>query len=143
MIKPRFEIGEWVRAHKTVIFGSNHANNNPERVMFEKPGISGVIVGATTRFLGTIMDSGYDCVKCLNNRKSVMVWQIKQGYMNKTHEALNEDVVSLEDSEIILLKTNIPLRYNHEWHGPRGFESRGRMSVESRDWPRDAQGRFS
>ena len=141
MKNPRFKIGEWVRAESTILFGSNHDPKVPERIIFKRSGVNGIIVGAATRFLGFIKTHEWEQA-CLKVKKSVMVWKIRQGYMNKEYEALDEDVVSLEDPDIILLKNDIPLRYNHEWHGMGSFERRESMSLDSRDFPRNEKGQF-
>ncbi len=142
MKKPRFKIGEWVRAKETVLFGSNHDPEKPKRIAFKGAEINGVIVGAAIRFLGDIKtDERFDKT-WLKVNKSVQVWKILQGYMNKEYEALDEDVVSLEDSDIILLKNDIPLRYNHEWHSIGGFERREALSLDSRDFPRNKKGQW-
>lgn len=145
MKKPRFKIGEWVRAENTVTFCSNFEPNNPERVMAFGAGLNGIIVGATTRFLGIVMDNGLDEGASLINRKAIKVWQIRQGYSNKLYEALDEDVVSLENSDdgIMLLKSDIPFRYNSEWHGIGAFKRRTAMSLDSQHFTRDEKGRFA
>ena len=142
MKEPRFKIGEWVRAKETILFGSNHDPKVPERIIFKRSGVNGIIVGAATRFLGVIKTHEWEEQACLKVKKSVMVWKIRQGYMNKEYEALDEDVVSLEDSDIILLKNDIPLRYNHEWHSIGGFERREALSLDSRDFPRNKKGQW-
>jgi len=146
MKKPRFKIGEWVRAENTVTFCSNLEPNNPERVMAFGASLNGVVVGSTTRFIGAIMNNRHFENASLINRKSVQVWQIRQGYSNKPYEALNEDVVSLEndksDDGIILLKGDIPFRYNSEWYGVNGGVNRQNLSDNMKFVERDEKGRF-
>ena len=136
MKKPRFKIGEWVRAENTVKFDYN---GQDERIPIKQDGINGVVVGATTRFVGR--GNGYGK---LYIEKALLVWQIRQGYSNKPYEALDEDVVSLEnfDDGIMLLKSDIPFRYNNEWHGVGAFERRQNLSNDSKCFDRDKMGRF-
>ena len=140
MKKPRFKIGEWVRAENTVKFDYNINN---ERIPIKQDSVNGVIVGATTRFVGK--GNGYGK---LYIEKALLVWQIRQGYSNKPYEALDEDVVSLENNldendDTILLKSDIPFRYNSEWHGIGAFKRRTAMSLDSQHFTRDEKGRFA
>jgi len=140
MKKPRFKIGEWVRAKNTVKFDYD---KNDNRIPFKHNGCNGVIIGATTRYIGKGNGYGH-----LYNTKPINVWQIRQGYSNKPYEALDEDVVSLENNlddknnNILLLKNDIPFRFNKEWHGINGYQNRQNFSRDSHDFDRDEKGRF-
>lgn len=150
MKKTRFEIGEYVLAKHTISFGYE---NNKRIIIKSTNEIKGVITGATHRMMGNIKGSSksirYDAYDYeppyLSVTESVFVWKIRQGYMNKEFEALDEDVISLDPSTKCFCqngKHKIPLKYNHEWYGESNLELRRNLSIDTKYYLRDKKGRF-
>jgi hypothetical protein len=87
-------------------------------------------------------DDDYD-PPYLSVKENVTAWAVRLGYKNKEIYFFEEDIKSKEvhyffDQYICFPKEDIPYFYN-SWND----RYRQQMSRESKDWPRDAKGRWS
>lgn len=144
-MKPKFNIGDYVEAVPSTL----DYQGKYERVLVKgATKVRGVIVGAIIRYTGKVeMDSddyGYNSYSYFVPKKGITLWQIREGYINKPKEALEEDIKLLwyvdDMMSIIPWKKSGLSQYNRE-----------RLSREMKDlyrtnpeyFPRDKKGRFT
>jgi hypothetical protein len=142
-IKPKFQIGDWVRVKAYVKFDYPNNVRTPLSQKLEKP-IIGQIVGARMKFLGKFVSGGYDNQSYLAVSGSVIVWLVRDGYLNKPYEVLEEDVELLTyeywaQCTKLIGKINLPWRKtNMTWTDSDKADLRKIM----KDVPRDSKGRW-
>lgn len=131
--EPKFKIGQSVLVTKTAHFGYEGANKRKlYEVVVQR---TGIISGATHRLLGTRdWDSDYGGMFYPNG--SVLVWQIKEGYLNKPIEALEENIIALDDP------IEIPWKFDEQWTKAAREDWSRMMKKSMKDYPRDEKGRF-
>ena len=136
-VKPKFQIGDWVSIKAYVKFDYPNDIRTPLSHKLEKP-IIGQIVGARMKFLGKFVSGGYDDQSYLAVSGSVIVWLVRDGYLNKPYEVLEEDVFpdyamhSEWDRKLPWRKTNMT------WTDSDKADLRKLM----KDVPRDSKGRW-
>lgn len=140
-MKPRFQIGDYVVCRATVTFGYTGKNKRVmERVERET---RGWVVGMTLRQEGTISGEGsyaagyygeqkYD-PPYLEVSKTRRVWKVAAGLSNRPVEVLGEDMPAAPSQP----PGPCPARAV-----TMDEKTREMMRRESRNWPRDARGRF-
>jgi hypothetical protein len=132
--KPKFQIGDWVKCKAYVTFGYDHEQRAVDKT--HKP-IIGQIVGAKRKFMGQYKPGGYDDQAYLSVSSSVIVWLVRDGYLNKPYEVLEEDIELQEVVQNTFKK--IPWRKtNMAWDDSDKAELRKLM----KDIPRDSKGRW-
>ncbi len=144
--KPKFRIGQWVefKAHTTKDYlGTNSVNVNKRKIVKRKivmrlplgTPLRGQIIGARYRMEGTVHPGGYEDQEqaYFIPSKSVLVWLVATGYINKPYEVLEKDIGFTVSSD------GFRLPWRKTWMSKR---ERERLSKESQDWPRDSKGRF-
>lgn len=161
-MKPKFNIGDYVEARPSSIeyadepykdeYGTWHirqldktdGEEYHKTICKKSYKIKGVIVGATRRFLGihrheTLSGDFNDTYESpyLEITGSKLFWKIRQGYLNKAVEALEEDIRLIEPVKSVKRK-QIPLKYADtsriNWKS---------VSQDSKNWPRDEKGRWT
>jgi len=152
----RFEIGDRVLVKAFVGFGAERNKEKVitervmDRVVLDKPR-EGDITGAGYRHLGVIhtggsyyslegteYESGY-----LEIKKTVFVWKVRFGFLNKEVDVLEEDIIACSGDKIIVNfkgAKKLPIKFAEQ----PGFteEYRKILSEESKLYPRDSKGRF-
>jgi hypothetical protein len=154
--KPRFQIGEWVRASSYVKFNYDKSSKRVvDKTRLEQP-IIGQIVGARRKFLGSFfgggvyhsgeygVDTDWD-EPCLQVSGSMIVWLVRDGYLNKPYEVLEEDVEPWYDTHERCIRfknakdPKLPWRKtNMTWTDSDKADLRKIM----KDVPRDSKGRW-
>lgn len=131
--KPRFMIGDWVKVTAYVKFDYPNNIRTPYIQKLEKP-IIGQIVGARMKFLGEHVPGGYDNNAYLKVRSSLWVWLVRDGYLNKPREVMDECVETYRGSypKLPWRKTNMT------WTQSDKEDLRKIM----KDVPRDSKGRW-
>ena len=135
--KPMFDIGDWV----TVLAVAKSFKVDIGQCMIEKkvvtykanPSMVGRVVGLKRVFLGTVKADIYAECNYLDTIGSVILYQIKQGYLNIPILAFEKDLEPVEPlKKFPLLATGLL------WSD----EARKQMSEYSKCFSRDAKGRF-
>jgi hypothetical protein len=140
-IKPKFQIGDWVRVKAYVEFNYDHEKRVADKTNLEKP-IIGQIVGARRKFLGQYKSGGYDDPAYLAVSGSIIVWLVRDGYLNKPYEVLEEDVSYYRLLDIRIIHKSTPIlpwrKTNMTWSESDKADLRKIM----KDVPRDSKGRW-
>lgn len=140
-VKPKFQIGDWVSIKAYVKFDYPNDIRTPFSHKLEKP-IIGQIVGARMKFLGQYKSGGYDDQAHLAVSGSVIVWLVRDGYLNKPYEVLEEDVSYYRLLDIRLIHKSTPVlpwrKTNMTWTESDKADLREIM----KDVPRDSKGRW-
>ena len=149
--KPKFNIGDWVRAMAYVEFNyDKFGKRMADKTKLEQP-IIGQIVGARTRFLGTY-DSGHPHypdgdyeAPYLKVKGSIIVWLVTEGYLNKPYEVMEEDIEPWLDTHVQCIRLTtakdpqLPWRKtNMTWTESDKADLRKIM----KNVPRDSKGRW-
>lgn len=122
----KFKIGQRVKVNAVTFFEYDSDKNRiPRRA---KTNICGVIVGAKYRFLGKYKDGSTSQSSLfplepsygpfyLDVRGSVLLWEVKCGYLNKPLESQEKDIELFEFDDIPWKKHNIGIHYpiNNRW----------------------------
>lgn len=144
-IKPKFQIGDWVRVKAYVEF---NYNENGQRYVtsnkLEQP-IIGQIVGARRKFMGQYKSGGWDDQSHLSVSGSIIVWLVRDGYLNKPYEVLEDSVEPWYDTHTHCIRfknardPKLPWRKtNMTWTDSDKADLRKIM----KDVPRDSKGRW-
>ena len=138
----RFPIGRYVQASHTITMGYDEGS----RVVVRKEdSVNGQVVGLKRFFTGHVekTSEGYDHMGSyycsegyVANAKSVVVWAIRQGMLNRPVYALDEDV----DDNIFWCSELFPVMHSIKVRWTQ--EDRRRLREEIRDIPRDSKGRW-
>jgi hypothetical protein len=143
-VKPKFQIGDWVSVRAYVKFDYPNDIRTPLSHKLEKP-IIGQIVGARMKFLGKFVSGGYDDQSYLAVSGSIIVWLVRDGYLNKPYEVLEEDVELHHDTHEECFRfthakdPKLPWRKtNMTWTESDKADLRKLM----KDVPRDSKGRW-
>ena len=107
MKKPKFNIGDYVEAISSTIEYENvdleywdRPAKRERKIIVKSPykPKRGVIIGAVIRYTGTLdMPSYYSGESPVwIAEKGVLFWQIREGFLNKPFEALEEDIKLIE-----------------------------------------------
>ena len=143
-----YKIGDWVEVKSRVEFyyDANKMRQTRE-IPYSEPW-KGQVVGLATRILGeyyaadtypgpydsiTNCDAEYEPAGLIWN-KTIRVWLIRRGMLNRPVEALTTGLQSTTPEK------ELPWIWNnsHKWSN----SDRSYLSKESQDWPRDAKGRW-
>lgn len=150
--EPRFKIGDWVKALGEAVFYYDDQNNRQvESLKFKNP-ILGQIVGARVKFLGKFHEgSGHGTEygwkpPYLEAKGSVIVWLVREGYLNQEVEVLDSDLKLYEGihDECIQIKSSTP-RSILPWRKVKNtWDDRAKNELRQimKDHPRDSKGRW-
>jgi hypothetical protein len=140
-IKPKFQIGDWVKCKAYVEFDYNPEQRVVNKTNLEKP-IIGQIVGAKRKFMGQYKPGGYDDQAYLAVNGSLVVWLVRDGYLNKPYEVLEEDVELYLTEDIRLIHKSTPIlpwrKTNMTW----SESDKAYLRKLMKDVPRDSKGRW-
>ena len=147
----KYNIGDLVRVIGESEVGYDEADNRDiYTIKFNEP-IIGKICGMKRKFLGKYNPQtpsykyAYDIdvteQAFLDVKGSVLLYEVKQGMLNKPILVLEEDIERLSSAELILkFRYQFPLIYSHKV--VYSEEERKIMSEYSKSFPRDEKGRF-
>jgi len=167
MKKPKFNIGDYVEAVPSFLDyeGPEFLTKNTT-IKLEKPR-RGVVIGATYRFEGEFIpgrkvSQGYGWEENRESNqfiatKGVLFWQIREGFLNKPFEALEEDIKLIERVHFHCIRLgnskgkdiNNPVKIPWKNTGWTDWSRRALSEVmknifkeNPEDFPRDSKGRF-
>ena len=140
--KRKFKFGDSVLVTKKVKFKYDE-NNNRIPVITNCSQV-GKIAGATYRRIGegvkgsapSYPDYDVDYPAYLKNPNAILVWQIKIGMINKSIEALTENILFISSDTDDM--ENIPWSKQHLWTE----KEKECLRNEMKNVPRDAKGRW-
>lgn len=162
-MKPKFNIGDLVEAYpsKLEYEKKNTGKVRKDLITKDHNKIKGVIVGAVYRYIGELNIGGFMGVlepdydpSCFTSEKGILFWQIRQGYLNKPVEALEEDIRVIErvysgwlrlvkKKDVNKIPNKIPWKYVGEKYKEHLSEVMKKEFKENPDsFPRDEKGRF-
>ena len=140
-VKPRFMIGDWVKVSAYVKFDYPNNIRTPYVQKLEKP-IIGQIVGARMKFLGEHVPGGYDDTAYLKVRSSLWVWLVRDGYLNKPHEVMDECVELHLTEDIRLIHKSTPKLPWRKTNMPWTESDKADLRKIMKDAPRNSKGRW-
>ena len=132
--KFKFKIGDWVEFKSHIRVISTDGQRYAYEVGMARPK-KGQICGAITRFMGEIKTHDWDFHNdhaFLEIRKSITLYQIKEGMINVPFEAREEDITKLKFCTDVL-----PWKYV-----PYSDFERQQAREQAMSQPRDSKGRF-
>ena len=141
--KPKFRIGQWVEFSAVASacyepvgtpYNQTYRRTIERHETFLKPKL-GQIVGAAYKKEGMLKARSYEENGSLYVEKTVLVWLIRDGYINKPYEVFEEDISFFGFSGGLVLPWK---RASPYWTK----KTRAVFSKDSKDWPRDKKGRF-
>ena len=136
-----FKIGESIHVINKVTFKSKREDSGQYYRITEKSPVNktGVIIGGAIRRTGKVVAGGghyddYDPAY-LTDIKSVFVYQVRLGFINKPIEVLEDDMVP---STEVNYKLPYFVSSQPEWNQ----KSRDNLREDMKDAPRDSKGRW-
>jgi len=164
-MKPKFNIGDYVGAIPSKLTYTKDKIGERFRFSYRRERIiklatirKGVIVGAVYRMKGQITPGDYEEGAYFTPSEGVLFWQIREGYLNKPFEALEEDIKLIERVHFHCIRLGnskgkdiynpikIPWRKSGMTDGVRKMISKD-MKQYFREYPeyfpRDSKGRFT
>lgn len=154
-MKKKFNIGDYVTAIESKIMYDSIKyipGEDVKKKIYTKECIhtnptprEGMIVGATYRFKGVCHGPGYyDDPAYFQASEGILFWQIREGYLNKAFESLEEDITLIHKADRIGL-FNIPWKKTYYPQQRREADSSTMKELHKHHldmFPRDAKGRF-
>lgn len=139
--KYTYKIGDWVSFDKCIMVHSQEGERYAHEVGFSKRKL-GQICGAIVRYLGEIRHKEWDYKKdhgFLVIRKSVIMYQVRNGMINVPFEVLEKDLMGVQFMHPpFTKKPNMPWKHVHYSESLRKH-----MAQIAKDQPRDSKGRFT
>ncbi len=138
----KYAIGDNVQISQTVCIETNEAGCRcVRRKEDHSPGIFGKIIGLKRFFLGDVEGGGYGMdeggsVNYLLVDRTIVVWEIRRGYLNKPIYAFDKDVQIVD---VLSPAKKFPLIWQRQW----SETAKQSLRDEMKDAPRDAKGRWT